>query len=97
MDKNLKFEEYNAYYYRLVQIGKAMIALYDCKPLNNEQIELLAMSSDRDKLAGIDIVMKNRLVLNKNYNTYVRNVDAIKARTILRLSRGRRIYNGKNK
>lgn len=77
--KDLKFEEYNAYYYRLVQIGKAMFDLYDCKTLRSEQIELLATTSNDDKIRGMDIVINNRLILNKNYNVYLRNVDSIKA------------------
>ena len=68
-EKKLNFkecEDYDAYYYRLVQIGKAVFDLYDCKPLSNEQIELLAISSNDDKIRGMDIVVSSRLVLNKN-------------------------------
>lgn len=86
--KNLQFKDYDAYYYRLVQIGKAMFELYDCKPLSYEQIELLAISSDKDKIDGMNIVMNNRLLINKNYNTYIRNTDSIKALRLLRLSNG---------
>lgn len=94
-NKNLKFEDYDAYYYRLVQIGKAMFDLYDCKSLSNEQIDLLAMSSNDDKIHGMDIVMSSRLVLNKNYNVYRRNSDSIKALRLLRLSN--RTYNRSKK
>lgn len=87
MENKLMFEDYDAYYFRLVQIGKAMFALYDCKPLNKEQIELLAMSSNDDKIKGMDIVVNNRLTLNKNYNTYLRNVYSIKATKRLRLTK----------
>ena len=58
--KDLKFEDYDAYYYRLVQIGKAMFDLHDCKSLSREQIELLAMSSSEDKIKGMEIVANNR-------------------------------------
>ena len=78
MENNLKYENYNAYYYRLVQIGKAMFDLYDCKILSYEQKELLAMSSNDDKIKGMDIVINNRLILNYNYDIYRKNVDSIK-------------------
>ena len=68
LKKNLIFEDYDAYYYRLVQIGKAMFDLYDCKILSNEQKELLAMSSNDDKIKGMNIVINNRLILNHNYD-----------------------------
>lgn len=85
--KDLKFEDYDAYYYRLVQIGKAMFDLYDCKSLRSEQIELLAMSSSDDKIKGMNIVMNNRLILNQNYYVYQRNVDFIKAIKLIRLTK----------
>lgn len=85
VENNLKFEDYNAYYYRLVQIGKAMFDLYDCKILSNEQKELLAMSSSDDKIKGMDIIINNRLILNHNYDIYRKNVDSIK--TIKRIRR----------
>ena len=77
-NSDLKFEDYNAYYYRLVQIGKAMFDLYDCKILSNEQKELLAISSNDDKIKGMDIVINNRLILNHNYDIYRKNIDSIK-------------------
>ena len=86
-NKDLKFEDYDAYYYRLVQIGKAMFDLYDCKPLSRAQIELLAMASNDDKIHGMNIVMNNRLILNKNYNVYIRNIDSIKSIKLLRLTK----------
>ena len=78
MENNLKFEDYDVYYYRLVQIGKAMFDLYDCKSLSREQIELLAISSNDDKIKGMDIVINNRLILNHNYDIYRKNIDSIK-------------------
>lgn len=87
LTKDLKLEDYNAYYYRLVQIGKAMFDLYDCKSLSREQIELIAMSSSDDILRGMEIVVNNRLTLNNNYNTYRRNVDAIKAVKLIKRSK----------
>lgn len=92
MEKELKFEEYDAYYYRLVQIGKAMFALYDCKPLSNEQIELLAISSSDDIIHGMNIVVNNRIIINKDYDIYRRNSDSIRTRKCLRLS-NKRTYN----
>ena len=86
-NKDLKFEDYDAYYYRLVQIGKAMFDLYDCKSLSREQIELLAMSSNDDKIEGMNLVMNNRVILNKNYNVYRRNIDSIKSIKRLRLTK----------
>lgn len=85
-NKDLKFENYNAYYYRLVQIGKAMFDLYDCKILSNEQKELLAMSSSDDILRGMEIVVNNRLILNHNYDIYRKNVDSIKAIKRIRIN-----------
>ena len=85
MENNLKFEDYDVYYYRLVQIGKAMFDLYDCKSLSREQIELLAISSNDDKIKGMDIVINNRLILNHNYDIYRKNIDSIK--TIKRIRR----------
>jgi len=79
LTKELELEEYNAYYYRLVQIGKAMFDLYDCKQLSREQIELLAMSSSNDILRGLEIVVNNRIVLNEKYNVYKKNIDSIKS------------------
>lgn len=78
-NKDMIFEDYNAYYYRLVQIGKAMFDLYDCKQLSREQIELLAMSSSNDILRGMEIVVNNRIALNKNYNLYKKNIDSIES------------------
>lgn len=86
-NKDLKFEDYNAYYYRLVQIGKAMFDLYDCKSLSREQIELLATASNDDKIDGMNIVMNKRLILNQNYNVYRRNIDSINSIKRLRLTK----------
>lgn len=89
MEKYIKNYNENqvGFYDELVSVGKAMFDLYACKPLSVDQIEMLATASDEDKVLGMNIVASNRLTLNQNYNTYNRNVDAIKAVRLLKRSK----------
>ena len=89
MDKEIKNYNENqfGFYNELVNVGKAMFDLYSCRPLTVEQIEILATASDEDKVLGMNLVAGNRLTINQNYNTYSRNVDAIKAVRLIKRSK----------
>ena len=89
MDKEIKNynEKQNGFYNELVSVGKAMFDLYSCRPLSAEQIEILATASDEDKVLGMNLVVGNRLTISPKYNTYSRNVDAIKAGRLLKKSK----------
>ena len=89
MEKEIKNYNENqfGFYNELVSVGKAMFDLYACRPLSAEQIEILATASDEDKVLGMNLVVGNRLTISPNYNTYSRNVDAIKAVRLLKKSK----------
>lgn len=71
-------------YYRLMDIGNAMLAYYDGRVLNSDQIELIANSSNDDKISGMNLAAAERLLLKYSYPTFQKNTDAIKTAKLIR-------------
>lgn len=73
-------EDFSHYYFRLVYIGNAMFAYYDGESLTEYQMKLIAESSYKEKVLGMDLVASKRLIVNnyENYNVFANNSTAIK-------------------
>ena len=67
-------------YSKLLTIGNAMFAYYEGKELSQEQIELIANSSNEAKIMGMNCVADIRLQFEEGSNSiYKTNTDAILA------------------
>lgn len=76
---NLKMEDFSHYYFRLSYIGKAMFAYYDGETLTENQIKLIADSSHKEKILGMNLVASRRLINNnKNLSVFSDNSTVIK-------------------
>lgn len=77
---NIEKEDFSHYYFRLAYIGKAMFAYYDGEVLTENQIKLIAESSYKEKILGMNLVAGNRLINNKyqNHSVFCNNSTVIK-------------------
>ena len=77
--ENINKEDFSHYYFRLSYIGKAMFAYYDGEILTENQIKLIAESSYKEKILGMNMVASRRLIdKNNNYCVFSDNSTAIK-------------------
>ena len=65
-------------YSYLYDLGNAMFAYYDSNViLSQEQVQLIADSSDDDKIYGMYLAACDRQKIRYSYSTFSKNTDAI--------------------
>lgn len=85
--KEVKFaEKKKEYYDYLYNLGNAMLDYYaGTSVLSLEQIELIANSSDDDKINGMYLAACDRQKIRYSYSTFSKNTDAINAAKMIKI------------
>lgn len=83
-----KYETLEKYYSYLYELGNAMFAYYDSMTmLSSEQIQLIANSSDEDKVSGMYFAARDRQRIKYGYSTFSKNTNAIRDAKIIKRSK----------